>query len=41
MASHSVRSWNPLAKWLQAVDKLRRAGFVTVKAKSVEEEQEG
>ena len=24
MAYHSVVSWNPLAEWLQAVDKLRR-----------------
>jgi len=27
LAPHSVVSWNPLADWLQAVDKLRKSGF--------------
>ena len=27
MASQTIASWKPLAEWLQAVDKLRRAGF--------------
>ena len=27
MASQTIVSWDPLAEWLQAVDKLRRAGL--------------
>jgi hypothetical protein len=27
LASQTIASWNPLADWLQAVEKLRRAGL--------------
>ncbi len=30
LASQTIASWNPLAEWLQSVDKLRRAGLGSV-----------